>query len=269
MADEDKKMEEKKDASGEKLDKILTGIDACMSGMDSMSKRMDAFEERADADRARMDAMEEKKDSKADGEKEEKAEDKKDSGENEKEKKEEAKEVVADKKDGADLEKEEDKKDAFDPKADSQEVRRMISDMEKRIVPRSDEERKLFSAVQERADEAFQMFGDSAKAPMDGETLMAYRRRLLGKMQIHSASFKDAKLELIQDVPSFDAIEKHIFADAMKAAMSPESIPADQLRSFKRKDVTGREITTFGGQPRAWMSNFGGTRRRLQSVRNA
>lgn len=260
MADEEKKEVKDDAANGEKLDKILSGLDAASAKMDACMADNAEIKQRMDSMGSRMDSIEnlKKGDEKADA-------DKKEEGDLEK-KEDKPKDVVADKKDA---DKEEEKADGFDAKKDSAEIRGMISDMDKRMKPRTDEERKLFADAQAFADDAYSMFGDSAPRPMDGETLPDYRRRLLSKMQLHSVAFKDSKLEAIADSTAFDAIEKSIYADAQKAAMSPESIPMDQLRSFTRKDVTGRQITTFGGQPRAWMSNFGGNRRRLQSVRNA
>ncbi len=41
------------------------------------------------------------------------------------------------------------------------------------------------------------------------------------------------------------------------------------LREIKARDTTGREISTFVGEPRAWMAGFSGSRRQLVGIRQA
>ena len=53
-------------------------------------------------------------------------------------------------------------------------------------------------------------------------------------------------------------IEKSIYADAMTTAISPADVPAGQLREMVSIDTTGRKITNFVGDPRAWMQGFAG-----------
>lgn len=254
MADEDKKSEVKDDAdAGEKLDKILVGLD-------SAHKRFDAIEERMDAEKTRMDGFEkfrkdseEEKDSKKDADdgkmkeeaKELVADKKKDSEEEEKKKdsKKDEDEAMMDKKKDADEEKDDKKADS-----DMASIRAAIADMAKRIpADRSDEDRAAFADAQVRADEVFNALGQRAPAPMQGERLMDYKRRLANKLKPHSKAWKDVKIEAFADDAGFGVVEQQIYADAVQAANSPVGLAENTILGRSRRLSTGHDETRFVG----------------------
>ena len=155
-------------------------------------------------------------------------------------------------------------------RADSVENRlaARLAELEARIpASLSDAELAAMSELQARADTVYAAFGDSAPRPLQGETTIAYRRRLAKGMQAHSSAWKDVDLSgLPENVIS--VAENAIYADAMSAARNPAGLEADQLRELKSRDVTGRVVSTFVGEPRAWMSSFTANRRRLAGIRN-
>jgi len=250
--------EHKADAeAGEKLDKILSHLDSLSKRMDAMETKDDAEEEYDDAEEACDDDDD---DAKADDEEvEAKSDDDDDDAEME-EFEEEPKRVAADKK-RKDAEEEEMKA------ADAADIRKRIADVE-RMLPKqlSDAEYAKFSDAQAKADSVYQAFGDSAPRPLNGEGLMAYRRRLARGLQKHSAKLKEVNLGKIVDSVAFGYMEEQIYSDAMAAAMSPVDLPRGALREMKRPDTTGRIISTFVGEPRAWMGSHAAPRRRLVGV---
>lgn len=263
MADDDKKTEDKKadesfiekkkeeakgDAkadsdAGEKLDKLL-------SMMDSFGKRMDATD-------ARMDAMEGKK---ADAAKKD-----------EDEKKGEPEKVAADKKADASEDK---KEEAEDKKADAApaayaELSGRLDSISK-LIPKSmnDKEYHDMRDTQAQADAIYVAFGQRAPRPLDGENLGGYRRRIAKDLKVHSRNWKDVNIEAFADDAAFSVAEKQIYADAMAAAQNPVDLPEGTLRAVTRADSTGRQITSFYGQPKAWMQAFAGRSMRLVRINN-
>jgi 8-oxo-dGTP pyrophosphatase MutT (NUDIX family) len=131
----------------------------------------------------------------------------------------------------------------------------------------SDADHAAMSSIQARADVVYAAFGDSAPRPLQGETIPAYRGRLAKGLQPHSSAWKDVDLSgLPENVLS--VAEVAIYADAMAAARNPASVDQDELREVKSHDVTGRVVSTFVGQPKAWMQSFTANRRRVSGIRN-
>lgn len=225
--------------AGEKLDKIL-------SHLDSAHKRMDAIEARFKKD---GESEEERKER----EEKEKADKAKRDAETDK--------IAADakaRKDAEEKEKEE-RERAEKEKADADAaIAKRIADMEKKLPAQfSDADYKARIDAQARADDVFQAFGKSAPRPMDAETPQAYRRRLASELKGHSA-FKAVDLYAIADDAAFSPMEDQIYRQATEAANNPADVPEDVLIPRTRRDSTGREITTFRGQPKAWMRQFSG-----------
>ena len=272
MADDDKKTEDKKadesfiekkkeeakgdSDAGEKLDKLL-------SMMDSFGKRMDATD-------ARMDAMDGKKAdaAKADATKADAA--KKDADDKD-EKKGEPEKVAADKKADASEDK---KEEAEDKKADASAG--IFADFSKRLdsvarlIPKSmnDKEYHDMRDTQARADSIYVAFGQRAPRPLDGENLSGYRRRIAKDLQVHSPNWKGIELSAFADDAAFSVAESQIYADATHAAQNPVDLPEGTLRAVTRADSTGRQITSFYGQPKAWMQAFAGRSMRLVRINN-
>jgi len=239
----------RKDAdAGEKLDKTLALLD-------SISKRMDAFEEEKKADKARKDA-EEAEEKKADKSKKD-GEDEITAGE-----KEEAEAKVA--ADKAKKDAEEEKKCADAARADSETAKR-IAALEARLPAQlSDEDLSKFADAQARADSVMSAFGKQAPRPLQGETLLAYRRRLANGLKDNSAAWKGVNLSAIADDAAFSNIETAIYADSIAAAYNPVDLGGDSLREIRKVDPrTNRATTEFVGQPNAWMSAFSPVRRRV------
>lgn len=139
-------------------------------------------------------------------------------------------------------------------KADS-ELKRQIEELRSRIPTElSDAERNEVADAQVKADSVFSSYGKRAPMPLHGEKPMAYRRRMMVQLQQHSADYKDVDLSAIADAQVLKIAEKQIYADAQASASL--SIGAGQLREIKRADATGRQISTFEGDPAACWAPF-------------
>lgn len=263
MTDEEKKAAEEKarkdaaeaeeakkraDAESGNIDKILKCVDSMMTTLDTMGKRMDAMDEDRKADRARMDALEtESVNDKA----------KKDAEEEEKKK------ADAARKDAEEKEEEE-KKKADAARADSINASVATAALAKRVeevaarlpLDLSEEDTAKFATVQARADDVYHALGTAAPRALTGEGLLAYRRRLLSKLQPMSKTWKDVDMLKVNDSVSFDIMENQILSDAMANALSPVTVPEGRLREIVRRDTTGRQIKTFVGRPKDWMRTF-------------
>ena len=151
-------------------------------------------------------------------------------------------------------------------KADSQ-LRQEIAELRSRIPTElSDEERNEVAEAQVKADSVFSSFGKRAPIPLSGENPMAYRRRLMIQLQEHSPDYKAVDLSAIADSQLLSTAEKHIYADAQKAASL--SVGQGMLREIKRKDATGREISTFEGDPAVTWAPFQSGKRQVTSFNN-
>ncbi len=262
--------------AGQKLDVILKHLD-------SLGKRMDAYDAKMDsaaADAAKKDAEEKEKEEaekKADKAKKDAEEPK---GEKEKEDPEKLAADKAKKDESEAAEKAEMKKNEEDEKKkdaarkDSDEaMRKQIADLQATVSqmsgripkPVTDAEYAAMASVQSVADNVFSAHSKSAPRPMDGETLIGYRRRLAGELKHHSPEWKDVDLGVIAvDSKAFDNVEKKIYADAMEAAIHPNIGDGEFLREVRRRDPdTGHLIKEYYGQPRTWMSAFSGGPPRL------
>ena len=218
----------------------------------------DMQKEKADSDaKEKADAEEREAKEKADAEEKEKA----DAAEaEEKEAKEKADAEAKEKADAEDAERMEKEK------ADSQ-LRQEIADLRSRIPAElSDEERNEVADAQVKADSVFSCFGKRAPVPLSGEKPLAYRRRLMIQLQEHSPDFKGVDLSAIADSALLGIAEKQIYADAQKTASL--SVGPGMLREIKRADATGRQISTFEGDPAATWAPFQSGKRQVTSFNN-
>jgi hypothetical protein len=227
-------------AVDENEEKVPAWADALNKKLDSVCSRMDAFENKGE--------VEERKDGEGEAKKEGMAE-----------KKEEHKAEEAIKE----AEKEGTKEREAEGRADAQarenaDMRKQIAAMNQTIAgltrPLSAEDRDHLSRAQARADSIAHMFGDSVNPPLHGESPISYRKRLASKFQKHSSSVKGVKLDSLDDA-SFGVIEDRIYADAQTAARSPAQMPQGRLTEHTDHS-TGRPITTYSGDPNAWMQHF-------------
>ncbi|MFN3069938.1 NUDIX hydrolase [Serratia sp. J2] len=222
---------------------INKAIDARMAKADSEAKEA---KEKSDAEEA---AKKEKADAESAAAEEAKA-------------KADAEEKAA--KEKADAEAAEEK--AAKEKADS-ELRQQIADLKTRIpTDLSDEERNDVADAQVKADSVFSSFGKRAPVPLSGEKPLAYRRRLMIQLQEHSPDFKTVDLSSIADPALLGFAEKQIYADAQKSASL--SVGPGMLREIKRADATGRQISTFEGDPAATWAPFQSGKRQVTSFNN-
>jgi 8-oxo-dGTP pyrophosphatase MutT (NUDIX family) len=229
--------EEKAKADAERWDKL-------MSAVDSLCKRMDSYDgEKNDKKADAMPAAElSVGDKKADSE-DEKA----------KEKEAEAEKMKAEAKE------EEAKADAAEKSA----LLDRIANLEKMLVqtasltpkPLTDADHAAFADAQAKADSIYGAFGKQAPRALNGEDVLAYRKRLAAGVKSHSGKWASADIAKL-DAAIFEIAEEAIYADAMEAAIHPSAAPEAGLRAVTRDTGTGHKITTFYGHPNAWMDDF-------------
>lgn len=229
-----------------------------------INKAIDARLAKADSEaedlKAKADAEEAAKKEKADAEDKEAEEAKAKADAEEKAAKEKADSEAKEKADAEAAEK------MAKEKADSQ-LRQEIAELRSRIPTElSDEERNEVADAQVKADSVFSSFGKRAPIPLSGEKPMAYRRRLMIQLQEHSPDYKTVDLSAIADSQLLSTAEKHIYADAQKAASL--SVGPGMLREIKRADATGRQISTFEGDPAVTWAPFQSGKRQVTSFNN-
>ncbi|EAW4165935.1 NUDIX domain-containing protein [Salmonella enterica] len=167
---------------------------------------------------------------------------------------------------GEDDRLERERKERDREKADSQ-LRQEIAELRSRIPTElSDEERNEVADAQVKADSVFSCFGKRAPVPLSGEKPLSYRRRLMIQLQEHSPDFKSVDLSSIADSALMNVAEKQIYADAQKSASL--SVGPGMLREIKRADATGRQISTFEGDPAATWAPFQSGKRQVTSFNN-
>ena len=166
----------------------------------------------------------------------------------------------------ADKKADADDKDDKEAKADSAALMAEINSLKARMVPRSDADYRSLIASQAKFDTVYAAFGDAAPRFLDGEALLAYRRRVTTDLKKHSAVWKGVDLDTIKSDEAFDIAENQIMSDSMGVALNPTDIPVGVLREIKNRDKTGREISTFYGRSKDWMGSFSGPGRKARIV---
>jgi 8-oxo-dGTP pyrophosphatase MutT (NUDIX family) len=224
--------EEKSKADAERWDKL-------MSAVDSLAKRMDSMEEK---DKPKADAMPGEElpvaDKKADSEKE--SEKKADA---EEEKKEEEAKADAAKRESA----------LFD--RISQLEKMLVQTAQLAVKPLTDADHAAFADVQAKADGIYSAFGKQASRALNGEDVLAYRKRLAAPMKSHSAAWKDVDLTKLE-ASVFDIAESAIYADAAQAANRPVDGFENGPRARTRQLATGHTVTEFFDNRPSWMDSF-------------
>jgi len=135
------------------------------------------------------------------------------------------------------------------------EIRRLSASVANMPKSMSDSDYAAMADHQARADAVYGGFGERAPAPLQGESVNAYRVRLAKGVQKHSESWKGVSL---RDLPAnvLEIAEQRIYADAASAAKNPTDVPLGKLREIRRRDAADRMITEFVGEPNAWMGEF-------------
>lgn len=133
-------------------------------------------------------------------------------------------------------------------------------------IERHDSARRAASEFQARADKVFQAFGDSAPRYLSGESLIAYKQRLLSKMKKHSQTWAKTDIYRLRDPEAIAIAADQIFQDADAYARSPASVPQGYLREVRERDQSGREIVRFVGNAEDVWGPWKATTRRLVHV---
>ena len=120
--------------------------------------------------------------------------------------------------------------------------------------------------AQQRADNVARHWGLRAPMPQLGESVRVYRRRALNLLKQHSPDYRRADLALISDKAAFDAAEKQIFADAIKA--SSQNSSHARLHEIQRMDQSGRLITEFVGPVSETLAPFRSQVFRVKRINN-
>ena len=226
------KIEAKVDASGDKLDALLSAIGTLVSRMDSMEKNLPEKPLAYAADKKRKDE-DEPAEMMMDDEK------------------------AKDDAEGSDP-KEHGKAGEMKPDADEPEefaAKKDDDEEDDKVAAKMDAASAMFADTQAKADSIFAAFGKAASRPLQGEGLTSYRKRLLRGLQGYSDSYKSVNLKSISDKALLEIAEKQIFADALRAAKNPVAY-GDALVEHRTTDRTGRVISTFTGSVSAWLDDF-------------
>jgi hypothetical protein len=233
--------EEKAKADAEKWDKL-------MSAVDSLCKRMDSYE--GEKNDKKADAMPGDElnvaDKKADAEEEKDA----------KEKEAEAAKLKAEAKE------EEAKADAAKREIAlldrvNQLEKMLVATAQLAVKPLTDSDYAAMADAQAKADSVYSALGKrgGAPRPLNGEDLLAYRKRLAAGVKSHSDKWKSIDIGKA-DAAIFEIAEEEIYADAMGAAVNPVASSEGGLREVTRDIGTGHRVTTFYGKPSDWMDDF-------------
>lgn len=146
------------------------------------------------------------------------------------------------------------KPDEDEEKCDEDEEESKMDEDEKAM--KADEEESKYADCQAKADSVYSAFGKSASRPLQGESLINYRKRMLRGLQAHSDEMKNININKIADEAMLDLVEKRIYADALQASRGTGAIGRGQLIPVYKKDQAGRTITEYRGDMEAWLGEF-------------
>lgn len=160
-------------------------------------------------------------------------------------------------------------KDELLARADSatKAMRAELDALKAQLRPVAEDDAAALAAEQVRADAVYAAHGGAAGRPVQGESVLAYRRRLAGGLQKHSPAWKGIDLATLPEA-ALDVAASAIYADAAQAARNPADVPEGSLRELVSQDTTGRRIVSFVGEPSAWMRDFTANRRRVAGISN-
>ena len=250
MPEEENKVVDRKDDDDKArkdsvdLTTLLSRLDAMCGILDSVKTRMDSLEvkEKGDPEEVVADKKSRKDDDDDDDDRKD-AKSRKDDDED-------RKEVVADKKSRKDDDDDKTRKDSASLTSIKAELDALRAAMPK---PRTDVDDEKLAKIQVRADEAYSAHGLKAGRALDGETPLAYQRRLLKGLRQHSKTWAGMDLSQFPEV-ALEPVSQQIYADSIIASRNPVNMPAGRLQEFHSKDLGGRDITEFRGD---WSAAFG------------
>jgi hypothetical protein len=283
----DKKRADAATAETHSIDNTLAKLDAMCSGIaDTVGKlagRMDAYESEMKAEKDRKDSKKARKDRidtlKA----------RCDSGEASEEERKELKELeggtAADSKKGRkDAEEateeakklhEEEGKAINDSVAAAvaaavEPLQRQIAELTRATATPSREEADAMADAQVRCDSVAQLFGEAAPRPLAGESLLAFRKRLVKPFVPRSPTWAGAAEAIpVMAQDAFDVAERQIYAEAAIAAKRPTHLPPGTLQMIVKTDPeTGQKFREFTGDPEACWGRFKSPTRMLKDGMN-
>ena len=248
------KMDEENKTPEVSMADILAAISGMNTRMDSINTRLDSIEVKADG--AKHDMPHNKIKDDADDCDDMKADEDCDDDDDKKADKLKKVEGIEHCKEDA---KDEEDKPPMGARMDSAkivELERRLKAFEDSSKSISDEDRNAMAVAQSRADSMAMALGDTGgnRYPVNGETPFAFRRRMASHFAKYSNKFKGVSVGNITDEALFTPVEEAIYADAADYAKAPPAMPG-MLREVKER-VGGREISTFVGDPSAWMDPF-------------
>jgi 8-oxo-dGTP pyrophosphatase MutT (NUDIX family) len=257
VSDMTDKIEAKADATGDKLDAILTVLGGLSARMDDMEKNLPAepMSYAADKKKKRKDAEEPKHELKLNDDDEEEEMPMMDDDDAEKCDDDDEEEEMPEKMMKKDAKKKRKDAEGSDPKEEEPAGEMKPDDDDDKMAAKMDAMHSRFADAQAKADSVFAAFGKSASRPLQGESLSSYRKRLLRGLQGYSDAYKEINLRAISDNALLDIAEKQIFNDAMVKAKTPIAY-GDALVEHRTTDRTGRTISTFTGPMGAWLDDF-------------
>jgi broad specificity phosphatase PhoE len=141
----------------------------------------------------------------------------------------------------------------FDEDEEEESKSKMDEDEE---AKKCDEDEAAYADCQAKADSVYSAFGKSASRPLQGESLMAYRKRMVRGLQAHSDEMKNVNINAIKDEAMLSIVEKRVYADAVVASRGTGAIGKGQLIELHKTDRAGRTITEFRGDMEAWLGEF-------------
>ena len=101
------------------------------------------------------------------------------------------------------------RKDGIDEGREASDPKEVVADS------RADSQKRnaLLAEAQSRADKVASAFGRSAPRPLDGESVRAYRTRLLADYRHNSSDYRDVPLNLISELPEevFKSRSVHLY----------------------------------------------------------
>ncbi|WP_337049967.1 DUF2213 domain-containing protein [Serratia fonticola] len=127
---------------------------------------------------------------------------------------------------------------------------------ERQRADAAERDAEAIADAQARADAVYADFGKQARAPMSGESLLNYRKRLLKGLQMHSPTYKDVDIIAIADAALLNIAEKQVYADAAVVARNPVPEKPGELVVVVRKDEAGRPVKTYHGNMNSWLGAF-------------
>ena len=255
------KIEPKADAQGDKLDAILSLLSKTITRIDEMEKNLPAapLVTAADKKAKKDDDSKHRKDD--DEEEEEEA--KKDDDESEAKAKKFMMRKAKKDAEGSNPKEHDEGEIKPDDEGEMKEPGHMefkkdddeMCDDDEEAAKKDDEE-AAYADCQAKADSVYSAFGKSASRPLQGESLTAYRKRMVRGLQAHSDEMKNVNINAIKDEAMLAVVEKRVYADAIAASRGTGAIAKGQLIELHKKDRAGRTITEFRGDMEAWLGDF-------------